>query len=389
MKSFSLIVFLSLLILSFSLKDSKHLRKKHNDCNKQNEFQFYSNNITIKDNANIVSFPGYYNERILYNNYTNDNALFIRIYNETEKNLTSPFLVNNTFYYFPYINFTSEMKMNIDSQKSQIILQMEIGNKIDITIQIPFNHMNRRYIISHIKEYVDDINNKIKNNIKDNKRTDNNIGWLYRVLYDISTKPSKYYTAIKNDSSSKEYRSLSYMTTKNLIAYNLSVLIANFIYYFVILVVSVVYFIILKYLGNKCTDFLHENGYNKNQHNYSFFIYLIVISLLICIALSIFCYSDILIIIVFSIDSLLIASSIFFYGCPGAIYGTLGFGVIGFLISFALLPIKSLTGAIWVSVSIGGLSGVIGYFIGSIQIIPFEVIPNKVTVKRPVMKMIE
>ena len=67
MKSFSLIVFLSLLILSFSLKDSKHLRKKHNDCNKQNEFQFYSNNITIKDNANIVSFPGYYNERILYN----------------------------------------------------------------------------------------------------------------------------------------------------------------------------------------------------------------------------------------------------------------------------------------------------------------------------------
>ena len=84
MKSFSLIVFLSLLILSFSLKDSKHLRKKHNDCNKQNEFQFYSNNITIKDNANIVSFPGYYNERILYNNYTNDNALFIRIYNETE-----------------------------------------------------------------------------------------------------------------------------------------------------------------------------------------------------------------------------------------------------------------------------------------------------------------
>ena len=76
MKSFSLIVFLSLLILSFSLKDSKHLRKKHNDCNKQNEFQFYSNNITIKDNANIVSFPGYYNERILYNNYTNDNDLF-------------------------------------------------------------------------------------------------------------------------------------------------------------------------------------------------------------------------------------------------------------------------------------------------------------------------
>ena len=389
MKSFSLIVFLSLLILSFSLKDSKHLRKKLNDFNKKNEFQLYSDNITIKDNHNVISFQGFYNERIVYNNYTNDNAFFIRIFNETENNISSPFLVNNTFYYFPYVNFTSDMKMNIVSQKSQIILQMVIGNTIDISIQISFNHMNRRYIISQIKENVDEINNKIKNNIKDNNRIDNSMGWLYRVLYDISTKPSKYYTAINKDSSSKEYRSLSYMTTKNLIAYNLSVVIANFIYYFVILVVSVVYFIILKYLGNKCTDFLQENGYTKNQHNYSFFIYLIVISLLICITLSIFCYSDILIIIFFSIDSLLIGSSLFFYGCLGAIYGTLGFGVIGFLISFALLPIKSLTGAIWVSVSIGGLSGVIGYFIGSIQIIPFEVIPNKVTVKRPVMKMIE
>ena len=389
MKSFSLIVFLSLLILSFSLKDSKHLRKKLNDFNKQNNFQLYSDNITIKYNSNVISFPGYYNERIVYNNYTNDNAFFIRIFNETENNMSSPFLVNNTFYYFPYVNFTSDMKMNIVSQKSQIILQIVIGNTIDISIQISFNHMNRRYIISQIKEFVDEINNKIKINIKDNNRIDNSMGWLYRVLYDISTKPSKYYTAINKDSSSKEYRSLSYMTTKNLIAYNLSVVIANFIYYFVILVVSVVYFIILKYLGNKCTDFLQENGYTKNQHNYSFFIYLIVISLLICIALSIFCYSDILIIIFFSIDSLLIGSSIFFYGCLGAIYGTLGFGVIGFLISFALLPIKSLTGAIWVSVSIGGLSGVIGYFIGFIQIIPFEVIPNKVTVKRPVMKMIE
>ena len=388
MKSFSLIVFLSLLILSFSLKDSKHLRKKLNDFNKKNEFN-YSDNITIKDNSNIISFPGYYNERIVYNNYTNDNAFFIRIFNETENNISSPFLVNNTFYYFPYVNFTSDMKMNIVSQKSQIILQIVIGNTIDISIHISFNHMNRRYIISQIKEFVDEINNKIKINIKDNNRIDNSMGWLYRVLYDISTKPSKYYTAIKKDSTSKEYRSLSYMTTKNLIAYNLSVVIANFIYYFVILVVSVVYFIILKYLGNKCTDFLQENGYTKNQHNYSFFIYLIVISLLICITLSIFCYSDILIIIFFSIDSLLIGSSLFFYGCLGAIYGTLGFGVIGFLISFALLPIKSLTGAIWVSVSIGGLSGVIGYFIGSIQIIPFEVIPNKVTVKRPVMKMIE
>ena len=237
MKSISLIVFLSLLILSFSLKDPKHLTKQFNNNNKSNSYKYYSENITINENNKEISFSGYFNDEIIYNNYTYDNTLFIRICNETENHINSPFLINNTFYYFPYDKFNSKMKMNIDSHNSIITLKAEISDNIDIIIQVKYSHIDRIYTISRLREYVDNINskidnNKVKRNLKQNSRS--NFGWLYRLLYNISTKPSKYYTAINNDNTNG-YRSLSYMTTKNLIAYNLSIIIANFIYYFVIL----------------------------------------------------------------------------------------------------------------------------------------------------------
>ena len=401
MKPFSLVIFLSFLLYSFSLKAPSLRTLKNKNITNKNHIvkpKCYDTNITIKKENSTLYLNGLCNLQPENTSKNCNESLFFEI----KTNITNSVLpfnnYDNDIYEIPYDLLDSNITYFLLPLKNVILLTFKIRkNEVyDIMIEIKFKNMERIYVMSQIQYLMDQINEKI--NIQ--KVFPENAQINYTNIYlretlerketnEIQYKPAKYNIHSFNSTMSTINSSISSMTTGSLIAYNISIITANFFYYYVILVISVLYFILLKYFGNKCTEYFIENGYSRNQKNYSRFILVIIEVLVLNLILSFYCYFDILIVLMFSINSLMIAGGLFFSGGFGGLVGALGFGFFGFLVAFPLLPIKSLSGCIWVSIAIGIISALIGFLIGNIEIFNFEVAPNKNTIKRPVMKMIE
>lgn len=398
MKVFSLVIFLSFLLCSFSLKvPSLRTLKNDNKTNKNDvsKHNYYETNISIKKGNSTLYLTGFCNLQPEHINKNFSESLIFEI----KTNITNSFLpfnrYDNNIYEIPNELLDSNIIYFLLPLKNVIVLKIKtMKNEVyDIMIELKYKNTERVYVMSQTQNIIERINEKRNKQtaLPENNKLNNTNKHLGRTLERKETyKPVKHKIHSFNSTHiSKANSSLSSMTTGALVAYNISIIIANFLYYYVLLVVSVLYFIILKFFGNKCTEYFIKNGYSRNQKNYSRFILVIIEVLLLNIVLSFYCYSDILIVLIFSINSLMIAGGIFFSGGFGGLIGALGFGFFGFLIAFPLLPIKSLSGCIWISIAIGIISALIGFLIGNIEIFTFEVAPNKKIIKRPVVKMIE
>jgi hypothetical protein len=176
-------------------------------------------------------------------------------------------------------------------------------------------------------------------------------------------------------------------STFSLLTYDISIIGEVVLYYMAILFLLLTYCIIIKILINKCYEYFVFHNYKLNARNYSYLFLNITVCLIINVVLGIILYSDMLMILLFAVDSQLIAAAITFHFQHGKVFGPLGFSMFGILISIRLVNVGSILVKFLLIFVIALVFFFIGALVGVNKYIEYDKVKNTERMRRPIQRM--
>jgi hypothetical protein len=176
-------------------------------------------------------------------------------------------------------------------------------------------------------------------------------------------------------------------STFSLITYDISIIGEVVFYYMAILFLLLTYCIMIKILINKCYEYFVFHNYKLSAKNYSYLFLNITICLLINVTIGIVLYKDLLIILLFAVDSELIAAAITFHFQHGKVFGPLGFSLFGILVSIKIITVINPLLKILCIFITALVFFFFGALVGVNKYIEYEKVKTNERMRRPVQRM--
>jgi hypothetical protein len=176
-------------------------------------------------------------------------------------------------------------------------------------------------------------------------------------------------------------------TAFDLLTYDISLIGEVVLYYLAIISLFVVYCVLIKVLLNKCHEYFLAHNYKLSPDNYTHLFTNLALFLVIGIVIGYILYSDILMILLFAIDSELITASFIFHFQYGKAFGPIAFSFFALLVSlkiFSGFSIYLKISAITVSTLLFFYAGV---YIGLHKFVEYERVQGTGKVRQPFQRI--
>lgn len=175
-----------------------------------------------------------------------------------------------------------------------------------------------------------------------------------------------------------------------LLAYDITIVGGEIAYYVAILFFLILYSVLLKVIGTRCTEYFIHNKYQRIPSNYTYLIITFIVSLIIHLIIAFILYSDILIILCFAVSSEIIAASIAFHHNFGKQFGPLGFMCLSLLITYKLIILQSIYLKFLFMSLIAMIFFIVGFYIGVVKFYDYKrEIQYFKKVRKPVQRLVE
>ncbi len=176
-------------------------------------------------------------------------------------------------------------------------------------------------------------------------------------------------------------------TAFDLLTYDISLIGEVVIYYLAIITLFVIYCVLIKVLLNKCHEYFLAHNYKLSPDNYTHLFTYLGLFLVINIIIGYILYSDILMILLFAIDSELLTASFIFHYQYGKAFGPMAFSFFALLVSLKIFSGLSIYIKIIAITILTLLFFYLGVYIGLHKFIDYERVQGTGKVRQPFQRI--